>query len=518
VATPQRYAYHVEAGALDLPERPRKFLEALAAILEHGSYDLALDTYGRTSAKCGRCAASCQLYESTGDPDDIPCRRSELLLRVYRRYFTEGGSLRARLFDRFELTDEYLDEMAEAYYRCTACRRCKATCPMGIDHGLVTHLARWALAEVGVIPRALLVSVREQLDGATKNTSAIPLPALKDTCEFLEEELQDIYDAEVRYPFDVEGAEYVFFPAVSDYLMEADTLMGNAAVLQLTGTSWTIGEKNYDGINYGLFYSDRMMERIVRNMVVETRRLHGRKILVGECGHATRSAWYVPTFCGPDAPPVVNCLELAHSLLEAGRIPLKDEKIPERVTYHDPCNIARVGRITEQPREILKAICADFVEMTPNRTENYCCGGGGGTVSIDEIRSFRTGPMGARKARQIRDTGAELVVSPCANCKKQLRELCQDNALGDVEVVGVHDLLLRVIDFGAVAGADAAGTEQDEPPWKHPLAETAAPLGRPFPIQREAVESTPGAAPTAETTVSSGSTPSTANPREEGAD
>ncbi len=449
MATPKRYSYHVEAAALETGDRPRRFLEAFAAILQHGSYAVALDSYARMSAKCGRCATDCQLYAATGAPEDIPCHRSELLLRVYRRYFTPSGVLKARMFGGFELTDAYLDEMAEAYYRCTACRRCKASCPMGIDHGLMTHLARWVLAEVGIIPRALLVSVREQLDGKSGNTSAIPLPALKDTCEFLTEELHDIYDVDIEYPFDVEGAEYVFFPAVSDYIMEADTLMGNAAVMHVTDGSWTIGTGNYDGINYGLFYSDRMMERIVRRVVGEVRRLRGRKILIGECGHATRSAWYVPTFAGPDAPPVVNCLEYAWDMLEAGRIPLKAERIPERVTYHDPCNIARVGRITEQPREILKAICADYVEMTPNRTHNYCCGGGGGTVSIDEIRAFRTGPMGMRKAEQIRATGAQIVVSPCANCKKQLRELCQDNDLGDVEVVGVHDLLLRAIDFPA---------------------------------------------------------------------
>ena len=57
-----------------------------------------------------------------------------------------AGMIKARLLGGFTLTDEYLDEMAESYYRCTACRRCKATCPMGIDHGLVTHLARWILA------------------------------------------------------------------------------------------------------------------------------------------------------------------------------------------------------------------------------------------------------------------------------------------------------------------------------------------------------------------------------------
>ena len=58
----------------------------------------------------------------------------------------------------------------------------------------------------------------------------------------LEEELEEIYPgAGIKFPMDVEGAEYVFFPAVSDYLLEADTLMGNAAVMHVTGGSWTIG-------------------------------------------------------------------------------------------------------------------------------------------------------------------------------------------------------------------------------------------------------------------------------------
>jgi len=449
VSEQKKYSYYVESKALEVTERPRKFLQTFASILANANYGLALDTYTRLSAKCARCVSSCQLYEVTREARDIPCHRSELLLRVYRRYFTQSGILKARLFGGFQLTDDYLDMMAEEYYRCTACRRCKAACPMGIDHGLITHLARWLLAEINVIPKALLVAVREQLEGVG-NTSAIPVPALKDTCDFLEEELLDIYNVDIKYPFDVENTEYVFFPAVSDYLLEADTLMGNAAVMHVTGGSWTIGTGNYDGINYGLFYSDWMMERIVNNVISEVHRLKGKKVLVGECGHATRSAWYMQTFGGADAPPVVNCLEYAYQMLAAGKLPLKDARIEERVTYHDPCNIARSGKITEEPREILKTICKDFVEMTPNRTENYCCGGGGGTVSIDEIRAFRTGLMGKRKADQIRATGAKYVVSPCANCKKQLKEVCEDHDLDGVEVVGLHDLLIKVIDFGNV--------------------------------------------------------------------
>ncbi len=464
MAIAQKYSYNVEQKGLEGSDKARRFLEAFSAILRHGNYHVALDTYSRLSAKCGRCAASCQLYQATGADEDIPCHRSELLLRVYRRYFTHSGILKAKLFGGFTLTDEYIDEMAESYWRCTACRRCKATCPVGIDHALVTHMARWILAEIDVIPRALLVSVREQLEGDSGNTSAIPVPALIDTCEFLEEELDDIYNVEIKFPFDKEDQEFVFFPAVSDFIMEADTLMGNAGVMHLTDGSWTIGTGNFDGINYGLFYSDRMMERIVNNMVDEVKRLNGKKILIGECGHATRSAWYVPTFGGPDAPEVVNCIEYLHEQFKAGKLPLKDEKIPERVTYHDPCNIARAGKIVDQPREILRAICDDYVEMTPHGTENYCCGGGGGTVSIDEIREFRTGPLGKRKVDQIRDTGAKILIAPCANCKKQLKELCQDNGLEDVEVMGLHDLVLRVLDFGVEEPASEEEPAEEEVP------------------------------------------------------
>ena len=443
----REYSYYVEP--YDGAERPRRFLEVFAAILKHTNYGFALDTYIQTSTKCARCASNCQVFQESGDPKDVPCNRSELLFRVYRRYFTMGGAVRSRLLNGFTLTDDYINEMAEAMYRCTACRRCKFSCPMGIDHGLVTHLARWILAEIGIVPKALVVATREQLEGKTANTSAIPVPALKDTCEFLEEELVDLYNLPAKFPIDVEGAEHVFFPAVSDYLLEPDTLMGNAAVMHLTGGSWTIGTGYYDGINYGLFYSDAMLCRIVRKEAEELKRLKAKKILIGECGHASRSAKvFIPTFCGgKNAPPVINIMEYTHQALLDGRLKVKSGTITERVTYHDPCNIARSKWIINQPREILEAICADFVDMVPSGQMNICCGGGGGPVSIDETRKFRTGTGGRAKAEQLRRTGAKYLVAPCANCKKQLREVCEDNGLHDMEVVGLHDLVLKSIDF-----------------------------------------------------------------------
>lgn len=438
--------YHVED--FQVGDRPRRFLEAFAAILKHTNYRLALDHYVRVSAKCSRCSVQCQVYLATREPRDIPCYRSELLLSVYRRHFTVSGALRGRVLGDTGLTDEKIQEMADSFYNCTACRRCHFECPMGIDHGLITHLGRYILSEIGIAPRALVVSTREQLSGPTGNTSGIPVPALLDNLEFLSEDMQEERGIEIPFPIDQVGAEYLFLPAVSDFLMEAETLMGNAAVFRATGDSWTIGTRYYDGINYGLFYNDQVLEHVLHKVRREAERLRVKKILIGECGHASRSAkFFYPTFCGGrDALPVMNILEYTHKVWKEGRLKLNPDAIAEPVTYHDPCNISRPGWIVEQPRELLKAFCRNYVEMTPNRRDNICCGGGAGTVSIDEIRPYRTLIGGKAKAEQIRETGAKYCVAPCANCKKQLRELMEDQGI-DCQIVGLHDLLYKAIIF-----------------------------------------------------------------------
>jgi Fe-S oxidoreductase len=444
----KKYFYHLTNG--DNPhDRPQRFMEAFAAILDHSNYRFLLDMYSHSNARCGRCSVACQVFQATGDPRDIPCYRSKLLLDIYRRAFTPSGRLFAQLTGVPPLREEQLDEIIEIFYRCTACRRCKLECPLGIDHALLTHLGRYILSESGLAPKGLATSVHEQLEGTTGNTSAIPLPALIDNLEFLEEELLEMTGMEIHFPVDQMDAEYIFFPAVSDYLMEADTLMGIAAALHLGGVSWTVGSHYFDGINYGLFYDDWILERVLKRLVAETRRLNARKILIGECGHAARSAReFIPAFFPQDGPPVVSILELTSQLIADGRLRLSSGAVPEVITYHDPCNIARSGWIVEQPRRILHEIAPHFVEMRANGRKSYCCGGGGGLVSLDETHDFRMRVLGRTKAAQIEATAAEIVATPCANCKKQLRELVSYYDL-PVEVLGVHDLVLRAIQLEA---------------------------------------------------------------------
>jgi Fe-S oxidoreductase len=78
----------------------------------------------------------------------------------------------------------------------------------------------------------------------------------------------------------------------------------------------------------------------------------------------------------------------------------------------------------------LKAFIRDFREMNPNRTDNYCCGGGGGFIAMPEYSKARIEAKGRRKAGQIRATGAKIVAVPCHNCMDQINDITRHFKLG----------------------------------------------------------------------------------------
>jgi Fe-S oxidoreductase len=91
--------------------------------------------------------------------------------------------------------------------------------------------------------------------------------------------------------------------------------------------------------------------------------------------------------------------------------------------------------------------------MTPNREQNFCCGGGGGLLSLEEYGERRIA-SGKIKAEQIRATEARVVACPCHNCADQLIELTRVNGL-DVEIRSVVELVYDAIDWKAWADGKA---------------------------------------------------------------
>lgn len=92
----------------------------------------------------------------------------------------------------------------------------------------------------------------------------------------------------------------------------------------------------------------------------------------------------------------------------------------------------------ESQRFVLNNSVQNFIEMTPNREDSYCCGGGGGQLSMSRYRERRI-EAGKLKADQIRETGAKIVATPCHNCIDQIMELNLVYELG-IQVKTVAEL------------------------------------------------------------------------------
>jgi Fe-S oxidoreductase len=95
-------------------------------------------------------------------------------------------------------------------------------------------------------------------------------------------------------------------------------------------------------------------------------------------------------------------------------------------TIQDPCQLVRKSLgdpIAEDLRFVAKACVGEenFIEMTPNRSNNYCCGGGGGFLQsgFPDARRY----YGRVKFEQIERTGADYCITPCHNCHSQIHDL-----------------------------------------------------------------------------------------------
>jgi glycolate oxidase iron-sulfur subunit len=93
-----------------------------------------------------------------------------------------------------------------------------------------------------------------------------------------------------------------------------------------------------------------------------------------------------------------------------------------RVTYHDPCHLVRGQGVSEAPRKILKAL--PQVEFVETKDANMCCGGGG-SFQFD-FPGVSKG-ITENKIKNIRETGASVVVTGCPGCRVTICGNMNDN-------------------------------------------------------------------------------------------
>jgi hypothetical protein len=134
------------------------------------------------------------------------------------------------------------------------------------------------------------------------------------------------------------------------------------------------------------------------------------------------------------------------SQVVAEKVPSLSLKYPRtvKVTYHDPCQLVRYMGIVDEPRTILEAIQGiEFVEPAWTKREwATCCGGGGGFEAVFPEMSRI---LAVNRAKELLDTGAEIIVTHCPGCIMQLKTGLKELKADKIEVLDLAQVVARAM-------------------------------------------------------------------------
>lgn len=132
----------------------------------------------------------------------------------------------------------------------------------------------------------------------------------------------------------------------------------------------------------------------------------------------------------------------------AGKLPSANiKKMTGKVTYHDPCDLSRGAEITKEPREIIKAMGLELVEMKFKNNTSRCCGGGGGALVSDKELSDK---IAEKRIREAIKTGTDTLVTACATCEQVLMNAAtavseKEKGNGKIKVMGLQQMLWKAL-------------------------------------------------------------------------
>jgi Fe-S oxidoreductase len=374
--------------------------------------------FGRTAAiymesciHCGMCAEACHYYVTTENPKYTPIWKIEPFKQAYKREYGPFAWFYRTLNLKSPVTVERLEEWQELIYdSCTVCGRCSLMCPMGIDIASLVSLARHGMAKAGLVPHELwAVAERGEKEGSP--LGATP-KVFKDRIEWLAD------DYEVEIPVDKAKADVMCAMSSIEIMKYPESIVATAKIMKHVGADWTFRLDGYEATNFGLLSGNAEWQRDMSMKLINAAIACGAKTLVlPECGHAYGALrWMGANIYGKPLPfRVVHIAEFLAENAKSGKLKLK--KVGKSVTFHDPCQISRRGGATDAPREVLAALGVKLREMAPGKGLNWCCGGGGGVVTIHRADSLRY-KVFQLKMNQIEETGAELPVTSCSNCRQ----------------------------------------------------------------------------------------------------
>jgi len=350
----------VPAASIAALDPPPSGLVGIASLGEV-SWKQVLDAFSCT--ECGRCTAVCPATAS-----GAPLAPRQLILDIRDRLYHHPEEQRDSADAEPLISDDVL-------WSCTTCMACVEACPVGIEHVPTIVDMRRNLVDEGRMDPLLQQTLEKfAMQGNSYGKSARMRARWTKGLDF------KIPDART------EPVDYVWFVGDFASFDERAQLASQsvARILHDAGVSFGLlydGERNA-GNDVRRVGEEGLFEMLVEHNVGVLADARFEAIFTTDPHSLNTLRNEYPAY-GLDKP-VYHYTELLADLVSRGTIRLRTPLAGTRVTYHDPCYLARYNRITEAPRTLIEATGAELVEMPRHGTDTFCCGAGGGRIWMGE--------------------------------------------------------------------------------------------------------------------------------------
>jgi heterodisulfide reductase subunit D len=118
---------------------------------------------------------------------------------------------------------------------------------------------------------------------------------------------------------------------------------------------------------------------------------------------------------------VIHHTQLLRDLLEDGRMTIAEGTFKgKRITYHDPCYLGRANNVYEAPRELIKKLDAELVEMKSCKSRGLCCGAGGAQMFKEPENGNKD--INIERTEQALETQPDIIAAGCPFCNTMMSD------------------------------------------------------------------------------------------------
>jgi len=143
---------------------------------------------------------------------------------------------------------------------------------------------------------------------------------------------------------------------------------------------------------------------------------------------------------------VMHHTQFLKSLLDEGRLTIEGGKFKgKRITFHDPCYLGRANDVCEAPRDLIKKLDAELVEMKNCRKKGLCCGAGGAQMFKDAEKGDKE--INIERTEQAVAVKPEIIAAGCPFCNTMMTDGVKNKAEGKIEVMDVAELIANANDL-----------------------------------------------------------------------